>query len=87
MWAVWACSMGTVARLAPLTTCLYEPPGGERISSECTTAVYGVEGIRAKAGSLHPNEGVAARGSVIDCRLVFAGSLQARVYRLPVPIR
>ena len=52
-----------------------------------SVAVYGVVGIRVEAGSLHPSEGVAARGSVIDCRLVFAGSLQARVYGLPVPIR
>ena len=79
VWAVWACSMGTVARLAPLTTCLYEPPGGERLSSECTTAVYGVVGIRAEAGSLHPSEGVAARSSVIACRLYQSTYITARI--------
>ena len=52
-----------------------------------SVAVYGVVGIRAEAGSLHPNEGVAARNSVIARRLVLAGSLQARDYRLPVPVR
>ena len=37
-WAVWGSSVGIVAQLPPLTACLHEPAGRQRIVSECATS-------------------------------------------------
>ena len=76
VWAVCACSMGTVARLAPLTTCLYEPPAEKDSAASAQRRCTGWWGSGPRLAACIP-----AKVLLREAASLLAGYIRARISR------